>query len=97
MQIVATGKRLPNQVNNSAGFPAIFRGMLDVKSKAITDDICIAAASELAKFAEERGMHEKDILPRMNEWEVYPRSSCVCPQIHRTRVKQSKTQPPRTT
>ena len=39
--------------------------------------MCIAAA-ELAKFAEERGMHEKDILPRMNEWEVYPREAVAC-------------------
>jgi malate dehydrogenase (oxaloacetate-decarboxylating) len=79
VQIVATGRSdFPNQVNNSLGFPAIFRGVLDVKSKAITDDMCIAAASELAKFAEERGMHEKDILPRMNEWEVYPREAVAC-------------------
>ena len=78
-RIVATGRSdFPNQVNNSLGFPAIFRGVLDVKAKAITDDMCIAAATELAKFAEERGMHEKDILPHMDEWEVYPREAVAC-------------------
>ena len=37
-----------------------------------------SAAQELAKFAEERGMNENDILPRMEEWEVYPREAVAC-------------------
>jgi len=78
-RIVATGRSdFPNQVNNSLGFPGIFRGVLDVKAKTITDDMCIAAATELANFAEERGMSEKDILPRMEEWEVFPREAVAC-------------------
>ena len=78
-RIVATGRSdFPNQVNNSLGFPGIFRGVLDVKAKTITDDMCIAAAYELARFAEERGMNEKDILPRMEEWEVFPREAVAC-------------------
>ncbi len=78
-KIVATGRSdCPNQVNNSLGFPGIFRGVLDVKAKTITDDMCIAAATELATFAEERGMTEKDILPRMDEWEVFPREAVAC-------------------
>ncbi len=78
-RIVATGRGdFANQVNNSLGFPAIFRGVLDVKAKTVTDDMCIAAAQELAKFAEERGIHEKDILPRMEEWEVFPREAVAC-------------------
>jgi len=78
-RIVATGRNdFPNQVNNSLGFPAIFRGVLDVKAKTVTDDMCIAAAQELAKFAEERGMHEEDILPHMEEWEVFPREAVAC-------------------
>jgi malate dehydrogenase (oxaloacetate-decarboxylating) len=40
--------------------------------------MCIAAAEELAKFAEERGIHEEDILPRMEEWEVFPREAVAC-------------------
>jgi malate dehydrogenase (oxaloacetate-decarboxylating) len=78
-RIVATGRSdFPNQVNNSLGFPGIFRGVLDVKAKTITDDMCIAAAQELANFAEERGMSERDILPRMDEWEVFPREAVAC-------------------
>jgi len=78
-RIVATGRNdFPNQVNNSLGFPGIFRGVLDVKARTITDDMCIAAAQELAQFAEERGMHEQNILPRMEEWEVFPREAVAC-------------------
>lgn len=78
-RIVATGRSdFSNQVNNSLGFPGIFRGVLDVKAKTITDDMCIAAAQELASYAEERGISEKDILPRMDEWEVFPREAVAC-------------------
>jgi len=78
-KIVATGRSdFENQVNNSLGFPAIFRGVLDVRATTVTDDMCIAAAKELAKFAEERGIHEGDILPRMDEWEVFPREAVAC-------------------
>jgi malate dehydrogenase (oxaloacetate-decarboxylating) len=78
-RVVATGRSdFPNQVNNSMGFPAIFRGVLDVKAKTVTDDMCIAAATELADFAEKRGMSERDILPRMDEWEVFPREAVAC-------------------
>lgn len=78
-KVVATGRSdFPNQVNNSMGFPAIFRGVLDVKAKTVTDDMCVAAATELANYAEERGMTERDILPHMDEWEVFPREAVAC-------------------
>ena len=77
--IVGTGRSdFENQINNSLGFPGIFRGVLDVKAKTITDDMCVAAAEELAKFAEERGINENDISPRMEEWEVFPREAVAC-------------------
>jgi malate dehydrogenase (oxaloacetate-decarboxylating) len=73
-RIVATGRSdFPNQVNNSLGFPGIFRGVLDVRARAISDSMALAAADELARFAEERGLHEESILPRMDDWEVVPR------------------------
>jgi malate dehydrogenase (oxaloacetate-decarboxylating) len=75
-RIVATGRSdFPNQVNNSLGFPGIFRGALDVRAKTITDEMCIAAAYELAKCAEDKGLTEEYIIPRMDEWEVYPREA----------------------
>ena len=49
-----------------------------MKAKTVTDDMCIAAANELASYAEERGIHEDDIVPRMDEWEVFPREAVAC-------------------
>ena len=76
VRIVATGRSdFPNQVNNSLGFPGISRGALDVRAKFITDEMCIAAAEELAKCAEDRGIDEGYIIPTMDEWEVFPREA----------------------
>jgi malate dehydrogenase (oxaloacetate-decarboxylating) len=75
-RIVGTGRSdFPNQLNNSLGFPGIFRGTLDVRARTITDEMALAAAHELAKCAEERGIHDEDIAPRMDEWEVFPREA----------------------
>jgi len=75
-RIVATGRSdFPNQVNNSLGFPGIFRGTLDVMAKTITDEMCIAAARELAKVAEDKGIRDDYLIPTMDEWEVFPREA----------------------
>lgn len=75
-KIIATGRSdFPNQINNSLGFPGVFRGTLDVRSKTITDEMCIAAARELASLAEEEGLTEDHIVPTMDDWEVYPREA----------------------
>ncbi len=75
-KVVATGRSdFPNQVNNSLGFPGIFRGALDVMAKTITDEMCIAAANELARCAQDKGLTEEYIVPNMDEWEVFPREA----------------------
>jgi len=52
--IIATGRSdYPNQVNNLIGFPYIFRGALDVRSKTINEEMKVAAASAIAKLARE--------------------------------------------
>lgn len=77
-KIVATGRSdFPNQINNSLIFPAVFRGALDVRATTITDEMLIAAAEEVAKFAEEKGIHEEYIVPKMTEWEVYVREAAA--------------------
>jgi malate dehydrogenase (oxaloacetate-decarboxylating) len=73
-KIVATGRSdFPNQVNNSLVFPGVFRGVLDVRAKTITDEMAIAAAEAIAEYARLKGIREDYILPTMEEWEVYPR------------------------
>ncbi|MCS7107284.1 MAG: NADP-dependent malic enzyme [Acidilobaceae archaeon] len=77
-RIVATGRSdLPNQVNNSLVFPAMFRGLLDVGAKAVVDETIISAAMELAKYAEEKGLREDYIIPTMEEWEVFAREAAA--------------------
>jgi malic enzyme len=52
--IMATGRSdYPNQINNVLGFPFIFRGALDVRAKAITDGMKLAASHALAALAKE--------------------------------------------
>ena len=53
----------------------IFRGTIDVRAKTITDEMCLAAANELARLAEERGLTAKNIIPTMDDWEVFPREA----------------------
>ena len=71
-RIVCTGRSdFPNQLNNSLGFPGIFRGVLDVRAGSITDEMALAAADVLADYARGRGL-EHGLLPTMTEWEVVP-------------------------
>jgi len=77
-RVIATGRSdFPNQVNNSLGFPGIFRGTLDVRARTITDEMCIAAAKELALVAEEKGLDEEHIVPTMDEIEVFAREAAA--------------------
>ena len=76
-RIVATGRSdFPNQVNNSLGFPGIFRGALDVRARTITDEMCFAAAKALADHIGDR-LNEDHILPNMDDWEVFPREAAA--------------------
>jgi len=71
-KIVATGRSdFKNQLNNSLGFPAVFRGALDVRATGITDEMCIEAAHAIASYAEGRGIREDYIIPRMEERAMY--------------------------
>src|SRR4030042_1996655 len=77
-KIVATGRSdFPNQVNNSLGFPGIFRGTLDARAKTISDTMCVAAVMAIAKTAEDNGLSETYIVPTMDEWEVFPREAAA--------------------
>jgi malate dehydrogenase (oxaloacetate-decarboxylating) len=46
---VATGRSdFPNQINNVLAFPGVFRGALDVRARAVTEGMKLAAADALA-------------------------------------------------
>jgi malate dehydrogenase (oxaloacetate-decarboxylating) len=75
--VVATGRSdFPNQVNNSLGFPGIFRGTLDVRAKTITDEMCFTAAQALADHVGDK-LDADHILPNMDDWEVFPREAAA--------------------
>jgi malate dehydrogenase (oxaloacetate-decarboxylating) len=75
--VVATGRSdFPNQVNNSLGFPGIFRGALDVRARTITDEMCFAAAEALADQIGDK-LDDEHILPSMDDWEVFPREAAA--------------------
>jgi malate dehydrogenase (oxaloacetate-decarboxylating) len=69
--VVATGRSdFPNQVNNSLGFPGVFRGTLDVRAQTITNEMCIAASIELAQCIKPSALKPNRILPSMDDCEV---------------------------
>ncbi len=75
--VVATGRSdFPNQVNNSVGFPGIFRGALDVRATTITDEMCLAAAQALADHVGDR-LRSDNILPTMEDWEVFAKEAAA--------------------
>ena len=70
--IVATGRGdFPNQVNNSICFPGLLKGALAVRAKKISDTMAIRCAYSLADFAKARGINPDNIVPRMDESDVF--------------------------
>jgi len=75
--VVATGRSdFDNQVNNSLGFPGIFRGTLDVRARTITDEMCFAAAQAMADHVGNK-LGPKHIMPTMDDWDVFPREAAA--------------------
>ena len=70
-RIVATGRSdFPNQVNNLLIFPGIFRGILDVREKEITNNAKIAVANAIAGLVDENKLNEDYILPKVTDKNV---------------------------
>ena len=96
LSIVATGRSdFPNQVNNSLIFPSIIRGVFDVRSRSIPDEVIVEGARELADYTRKSGtLSEKRILPTMMDFGLYPEvaaavgSKCVELGIARKNLKR---------
>jgi malate dehydrogenase (oxaloacetate-decarboxylating) len=72
-RIIATGRSdFPNQINNALIFPGIFRGALDVRSKAINVPMKLAAAKALAGLIADDKLSEENIIPLITNREVVP-------------------------
>ena len=65
-RVIATGRSdYPNQINNSLGFPGIFRGALDVQATDINEAMQLAAAQAIAGLVGEDELIEEYIIPSM--------------------------------
>jgi malate dehydrogenase (oxaloacetate-decarboxylating) len=73
VRIMATGRSdYPNQINNVLCFPGIFRGALDVRAPAITDEMKMAAARAIAAIVEDEELREDYIIPSVFNRDVAP-------------------------
>lgn len=71
-KVVATGRSdFPNQLNNSLVFPAIFRGVLDSRSKGVNFNIMVKASEAIADFIEDPAPDR--IVPTMGDEDMFPR------------------------
>ncbi len=63
-KVVCSGRSdYPNQINNVLVFPGIFRGAFDVRAKAITEEMKLAAAEALANLIPTEELNEEYIIP----------------------------------
>ena len=63
-KVVGTGRsEFPNQVNNVVVFPGIFKGALEGRATAITEEMKLAAANAIAGLVDEKDLNEDNILP----------------------------------
>ncbi len=77
-RIVGTGRSdFPNQVNNSLGFPGIFRGALGVQARTINEAMKLAAAQALADAVPEDELCEEKVIPEMMDFRVPPKVSAA--------------------
>jgi len=73
VRIVATGRSdYPNQINNVLAFPGVFRGALDVRAPAITEEMKIAAARAIAQIVDDSELREEYIVPSVFNRAVAP-------------------------
>jgi malate dehydrogenase (oxaloacetate-decarboxylating) len=73
VRIMATGRSdYPNQINNVLCFPGIFRGALDVRASAITEEMKMTAAQAIAAIVDENELSEDYIIPSVFNREVAP-------------------------
>lgn len=62
----------PNQVNNVTVFPGVFRGAIDVRARAITEDMKVAAVYAIADLIDEKDLREDYVVPDAFDPRVAP-------------------------
>jgi len=73
VRVMATGRSdYPNQINNVLAFPGIFRGVFDVRSPRITEEMKMAAAHGIASVVSDDELNENYIIPSVFNDDVCP-------------------------
>jgi malate dehydrogenase (oxaloacetate-decarboxylating) len=81
VKVMATGRSdYPNQVNNSLGFPGLFRGIFDVRASEINDEMKLAAARALASVIPEDSLGPDFVIPSVFDANVVTRVSAATAQ-----------------
>ena len=64
VRVMATGRSdFPNQINNVLVFPGIFRGALDARATAITEEMKVAAVNAIASIVTDEELNEEYVIP----------------------------------
>jgi malate dehydrogenase (oxaloacetate-decarboxylating) len=72
-QVVCTGRMdYPNQINNVAAFPGVFRGALDVRARRINEEMKMAAARAIAGLVPEEELARGTVMPLSSDARVAP-------------------------
>jgi malate dehydrogenase (oxaloacetate-decarboxylating) len=92
VRVMATGRSdYPNQINNSCGFPGIFRGLLDVRARRVNDEMKLAAAHAIAGIVGKSELSEEYITPSMFDARLVPAvSTAVADAAIKTGVARRK-------
>lgn len=84
--VAGTGRSdAPNQVNNVTVFPGMFRGALDVRAKAITEEMKVAAVHAIANLIEDKDLRADYVVPGAFDKRVAP---AVAEAVAATAIKQ---------
>lgn len=71
--VAGTGRSdRPNQINNVTVFPGVFRGAIDVRARAITEDMKVAAVYAIADLIDEKDLREDYVVPDAFDQRVAP-------------------------
>ena len=81
-KVVGTGRSdFPNQVNNVVAFPGIFKGALEGRATAITEDMKLATAKAIAGLVPDEALNENNILPEAFDPRVADVVSCAVKEL----------------
>ena len=91
VRVMATGRSdYPNQINNVLAFPGVFRGALDARAIAITEEMKLAAARGIAGVVDDDELDEDYIIPSVFNRDV---GQAVADAVQEVAERSEATQP----